>query len=171
MQSQVHHRPGCYDSSLDMVPRPHSRHHSRSHYGSRHGGATPFGSFLVKSAKAAWKNRDKIAPIIDIAHQIGVPDKYLKYGRVAAAVANAIPKGSTRPSGSGAPRARRRPSRYNLLVSSVVKDKFAGQPDALAKASAYIKEHNLFHGGHYVPGSTGATVKGGMRHHRGRRMY
>jgi len=165
MQSQVHHRPGSFDSSLDMVPRPHSRSYHHSH---RHGGS--FGSFLAKSAKSAWKNRDKIAPIIDIAHQIGVPDKYLKYGRVAAAVANVLPKGSTRPSGSGAPRARRRPSRYNLLVSSVVKDKFAGQPDALAKASAYIKEHNLFHGGHYVPGSTGAAVEGGMRHRRGRRM-
>lgn len=82
-----------------------------------------------------------------------IPEEYRKYTDMGRKLA-----GSARP-----PRSKKRPSEYNLLVSSVVKDKFAGDPQALPKAVAYIKQHNLFQGGHYVKGVVGQGRSGGGR--------
>ena len=165
MQSTVHHRPGGFDSSLDMVPRPQ---------GGRRGGLAKFTysktpeQWAALRAKAAEYRAKRDALMTDEqkaerARQQEI--ERLDRERLNREFRASNPQEFTDQApvtGMGGPRAKRRPSKYNLLVSSVVKDKFAGQPDALAKASAYIKEHNLFHGGHYVPGQTGKK-SGGMK--------
>lgn len=162
MQSKIHVRPGCFDSSLDMVPRDAGRMQHMRHRMGRQGSGRSGGFGLMDIVKGAVK----VLPIAKAAYDTFgnvIPPKYKQYTDMGRQLA-----GSAKPM-----RAKRQPSRYNLLVSSVVKDKFAGQPDALAKASAYIKEHNLFHGGHYVPGTTaqGAGRSGGRVIGGRKRMY
>jgi hypothetical protein len=140
-----------------MVPRDAGRMQHMPHRLHRRGSGRSGGFGFMDLVKGATK----VLPLAKMAYDTFgnvIPPKYKQYTDIGRQLA-----GSAKP-----PRAKRQPSRYNLLVSSVVKDKFAGQPDALSKASAYIKENNLFHGGHYVPGSTTAAAASGAGRSGGR---
>jgi hypothetical protein len=78
-----------------------------------------------------------------------IPEKYRGYTDAARRVVG------------GAAKAKKKLSPYNLLVSSVSKEKFPGDVQAMRKAVKYIKENNLYKGGHYVKGEVGMGRSGG----------
>ena len=82
-------------SSASRTRRPRRRHGRRrgKGFGSL---AKALGSKLMQGAKFAWKHRDKISKGVQVGREIGIPDKYLKYGDIASKLADAVPKGSTR---------------------------------------------------------------------------
>lgn len=79
-----------------------------------------------------------------------VPEKYRGYTDAAR-----------RAVGGAGPKPKKKLSSYNLLVSSVSKEKFPGDVQALSKAVKYIKDHKLYKGGHYVKGQAGSGRSGG----------
>lgn len=106
----------------------------------------------VSDVFAPYMTVDNAKRAYDMGRSI-IPEKYRGYTDMGRSM---FGKGR-------APRAKKRPSEYNLLVSSVVKDKFAGDPQALPKAVSYIKQHNLFQGGRYIKGTVGQGRSGGRR--------
>lgn len=125
-----------------------SRHHRKRHHRSGAG----FLDYVYKGVDMAKKHvlphvtADNLRKGIDMGKSY-VPDKYKKYADYADKGAQAW-----KHLGGARPRRPRAPTPYNALVKSVAKEKFAGQRDAMTKASAYIKANGLYKGGKYVSG-------------------
>lgn len=120
-------------------------HHKKHH---RHGAG--FWDKMTKAA-ASHMTPENARRAFDLAQQHVVPEKYKKYTNAASQAAKMFGYGRSGGGcyggvgvGGGRSGGKKKISKYNLLVSAVARDKFAGQPRAAVDAAKYIKAHGLY---------------------------